>query len=325
MNGQTCPCESKAGLIRHLSDEDAETLVRLRVTSITDPAGTPELCAWLRDARNYGYTLECLASEVGLTRERIRQLVLKAPETPAAAPVVGARPEPVDLPWPDLKASWLRWPRPQLSPAEVAELRALQNQARELRGSHSADDPRRLASEQLSARLADLMENAGFTYGELAGALGVEPMTVRARLKRHGHRGGPAPSQKQYVGGSRSSSSPRTTKDGDLARKAAAERRARRRRAIAEASGLGRQPRDKRASEWRRLSAPQRRVLLAKARGREDEALREFQYILTVRALVRRGLCESKAGAPLSKWGRALAQWAVDEGQGRAHVGHAAS
>jgi hypothetical protein len=77
-------------------------------------------------------------------------------------------------------------------------LRRLQRRAVQLRGFHSATDPRRKASEEL-AKLIHELAGKGVPYRAMAEAMGVRPMTVRERLKRHGYRT-VAPGMRPYRG-----------------------------------------------------------------------------------------------------------------------------
>jgi hypothetical protein len=240
-----------------------------------------------------------LAIQIGLTRERVRQLILKAHDVDGVPPVVGVAPPPVDLPWPVAdKRPWLRWVRPTLSAAEVEELRSLHVLARELRGNHAADDPRRVASERVTSILADLLDNRGFMYKELADLLGVTIGAIRMRLKNHGYKGGPAPSQRAYQG------SPRP--------KIAADNSARRvrKREIAELARPEPLPEERHSREWASLSDPQRKMFRALARGDRSPWEGVRQSIATRRSLVRRGLVAHPGrGWALTERGHELAAW----------------
>jgi hypothetical protein len=65
-------------------------------------------------------------------------------------------------------------------------LARLAKAAKELRGGHEPDDPRRLASEELTALLADLHRH-GYSLRGLDAATGSRQGTTRRRLLRHGY------------------------------------------------------------------------------------------------------------------------------------------
>jgi transposase-like protein len=155
------------------------------------------LNAWLHKAHGVGYTLEAMAEVIGVSRERVRQLVAKAGPVDDIPPVVGVPSGPEYLPWPTVIPTWRRWPRPTLSDAEHEELRELYSLAVRFRGQCGPNDPRRIASEQFSARLAELIDRRGFTYDEVAALFGITKAGVRRRLAAYGYRTLP-PSQRPY-------------------------------------------------------------------------------------------------------------------------------
>lgn len=157
-------------------------------------------CAWMKEAFDRGYTLEAMAEVIGVTRERVRQLVSQAEPVAGLPPVVGMPVPPVPLPWPThVPERWNRWPRPTLSDSERTHLIGLHRLGTQLRGQCGENDPRRIASEELTSELHRLVDEVGFTYNEVEGILGVRHGTVRARLARHGYRSQP-PSQSKYRG-----------------------------------------------------------------------------------------------------------------------------
>ena len=147
------------------------------VANLIELRDTPALLAWyLRQLHDIGdFTYEALGAEIDRTGERARQL---ARDAVAVIGTPTVEPPPPEVPPP---------PRPSVVTDEVAaELAALQVDARQVRGNHQPDDPRRAASETLSRRLAELRAE-GATMKELAAALGVQEITVRMRLVRHGY------------------------------------------------------------------------------------------------------------------------------------------
>lgn len=72
-------------------------------------------------------------------------------------------------------------------PAEVADrLRALQEVARELRGSTAEDSPVRAAATAYSALLWQ-QKQAGATFEQLGAAAGVSWSAIKQRLGRYGY------------------------------------------------------------------------------------------------------------------------------------------
>lgn len=302
-----CGC-SQRYRVSQLGETDAENLVRLRVAALArhTECAPARFRAWLRDAHQYGYSMDSLGQVIGITRERIRQLILQAEDVSGVPLVVGAPPPALDLPWPTQKALRLRWPRPTLTSQEVDSLHTLQEGAKQCRGNMAADDARREASERLTSTLTDLVDRRGFSYAELAAALGVQPRTVFARLRRHGRNGGPPPSQKRYQGAPATAyrKPPRQVKDHTV------------RREIAALAGIAapRKPtEDQRARTWRKLS-PRQQEFLTDLVDRRQPHLRNSRSVTTSRSLSRRGLIESGYGHRLTEAGRDLMAWARPNG-----------
>ncbi len=291
-----------------LGESDAETLIRLRIAALADRGGDApiRLCAWLRAARAYGYTLNALGQAIGVRGERIRQLTATQEEVERVPPVAGSPAAPVDLPWPSCKAPWFRWPRPILSQQEVQTLRMLQDAATQCRGRHSASDHRRQGSERLTSMLSDLIDRRGFSYAELAEVLGVKKQTVVARMRRHGYRNLP-PSQRAYQGAS-----------SDARRKQQVRNNAAVKYEIARQAGVAPPPTCKRSTDprettWRKLSTKQREFLTDLIdRGKPHR--HRSHVIVTSRSLTRRGLLELGYGHRLTEAGRDLMNWVRSEG-----------
>jgi transcriptional regulator of acetoin/glycerol metabolism len=151
--------------------EEIQAALRLSA-GMGDPQILDSLLATIAD-QGWGY--QPSATALGLHRQTVRQRAQRGtlglqglPAVPEAPRAV--RPEP-----------------PALSEAERAELAQLNKLAQQLRAEHGEEDPRRVASERLSA-LIDELTKKKIRYKEIAEVLGVRPMTVRARLKRHGYR-----------------------------------------------------------------------------------------------------------------------------------------
>lgn len=148
----------------------------------------PRLAAVFYAAKLNGWTLHSLGDAVGVSRERVRQMIagldfdasVPLPEIPAAPrkePPVAKPPKPVLRVAPDI----------------AERLRKMQRIAAKVNGSTPADDPARQVSEEFTAAL-DTAIRQGVTIAELARTLNVTYRTITHRLARHGYRRG-APSQ----------------------------------------------------------------------------------------------------------------------------------
>lgn len=148
------------------------------------------LDVYLREMHDAGWTLEELGEPLGVTRERIRQRVVRAGTVRADGlpPVVPPR-HPSPLP----KAR----PVHKIKSGIVDELRHLYALGRQAKGGTPLDSPIRRASLDLNALILQLLGQR-ITIQQVADALGVKHQTVNARLKRHGHRP-QAPSQPRYL------------------------------------------------------------------------------------------------------------------------------
>lgn len=128
----------------------------------------------LREIAEKGWGYQPSATALGLSRqtvfERAQRGSLGLPGLPEVPLAREPRPEP-----------------PELTQDEKERLSQLQEQAVQLRGFHKDDDPLRKASEELSALIDELTQRK-ITYAQIGEVLQVEPMTVRARLRRHGYR-----------------------------------------------------------------------------------------------------------------------------------------
>lgn len=170
--------------ILKLPEHAAQVLLRLREMEDSRP-----LNSYLRALADKGWGYQSSATVLGLSRQTVHQHAKRGslncdliPEAPPVPPHPRPeRPEP-----------------PSLSREQIRRLRTLQNLAVKCRGHHRPGDPRRKASEELSRMINDLTKE-GINYPTIGAAIGVRPMTVRARLKRHRYRR-TNPSLKPYGG-----------------------------------------------------------------------------------------------------------------------------
>jgi hypothetical protein len=149
-------------------------------------------------ARRKGWTLQALGDALGLTRERIRQIIA-IPFKPGQ--FTGS---PIDIPAPpprpltkEEQRRAARKPTPRLTEQEKAQLRELYSRSRAA-GKCSPDHPAIVAGKQLAA-LMDGYLRRGYRISDVAGALRITTPAVQLRLGRYGYRPLP-PSQRHNPG-----------------------------------------------------------------------------------------------------------------------------
>jgi hypothetical protein len=151
----------------------------------------PRLAPTLSVARRNGWTLQALAEPIGITRERVRQIVTF--ECSWAGVDINDLPDVPPRPLKRLPSP--KPPRKRLTVRpEVAErLRELQAVAARVNGGTPADSPDREVSKQFTAEL-DALIKQGVSVKHLAGVLETQRSAITLRLGRHGYRALP-PSQ----------------------------------------------------------------------------------------------------------------------------------
>jgi DNA-directed RNA polymerase specialized sigma24 family protein len=125
------------------------------------------------DIAGWGY--QPAARALGRPRETIRSWALRGSQSYGPLPPVPEVPKRPVKPEP-----------PSLTAKQAQRLATLNRKACQLHPRHSARHPFRVASEELSALLAEHRRNR-ISYEKLGAAMGVAPSTVRARLRRHGY------------------------------------------------------------------------------------------------------------------------------------------
>jgi hypothetical protein len=160
---------------QHLPSATAGRLRALYATSDQGRWERYDFATFVATLRHVGWTLQSIGDELRVTREGIRQHVLRgAVDLDLCVPVPPIRTEVSGKVW------------PQLRPGEAEELAALFAVGKNCRGNSAADHPARLASIELSRRLAQARDR-GVRVNELAAAVGVQPITIYMRLARHGY------------------------------------------------------------------------------------------------------------------------------------------
>ena len=150
-------------------------------------------------ARNQGWTLQSLGEAVGLSRERIRQLLYIEDRWWGRPPIAvpDAPPRPLTKRDTTRLERATRPGRPSLTDDEKAELRGLQGKAN-ASSRMRPDHPAVLAGCQLAA-LMDGHLKRGCSLADVAAGAGVTRAAVVLRLGRFGYRSLP-PSQRRPPG-----------------------------------------------------------------------------------------------------------------------------
>lgn len=159
--------------VRELPEQAVQELHRLYAMDETHL-----LDAYLRALADAGWGYQPSATVLGVSRQTIHQRAMRGSPEHEGLP---------EVPRPPTRPERLRSAPPTLTQGQIRKLKTLQAQAVQLRGHHKPDHPWRVASEELS-RMIDELTRVEITYREIGAAIGVQPMTVRARLKRHGYR-----------------------------------------------------------------------------------------------------------------------------------------
>jgi transcriptional regulator with XRE-family HTH domain len=140
--------------------------------------------AYIYALRLKGWKLQALATALGLTRERIRQIETKA--SPSLALHVLA--DPGSFPIPELDTVEIEVAAPivyvEPSPETLARLLELQPLAQKVRYDHKAY---RIEGEEYSALIWHAHSVEGVTLYRLAKRLGVTHGALRFRLARYGY------------------------------------------------------------------------------------------------------------------------------------------
>lgn len=164
----------------------------------------PRLPIVLKTANLNGWTYKALGDVIGVTRERVRQLIGDARFDPSMIlPDVPIAPRRV-LPKP-------KTPRPvlRIKPEIADRLYEMWAVASKVNGGTPADAPERQISIEYTSLLASLVEQ-GVTIGEIARTIGIEQSGIKARLARHGYReASPSQVHHKYKGTPTGGGSPR--------------------------------------------------------------------------------------------------------------------
>lgn len=152
--------------------------LRALYARVDQPFGADDFDTLVGALRQVGWTLQSIAAEVNITRERIRQRAENVPEShDLLVPRPPARP---------YKAKPGRHSRRKISADVLAEMLELKVLAMKVRGNTPTDSPNRAASERYSELIAE-QRLEGVPVSTIARQLGVTPLAINARLARHGY------------------------------------------------------------------------------------------------------------------------------------------
>lgn len=166
-----------------MPDEQAATLKHLYESDTYLANG------YMRTLRHVGYTLQEIASVIGVSRERVRQRLQHRFSFVDLPPVPIRLQAPVEPPV--LKK------RIRLSEETIERLREMHQIARTINGGTRSNDPRRQVAEDFTATLAQLV-GQGVTVYSIAKALGTQHNAINSRLARYGYRK-PTPSTANQI------------------------------------------------------------------------------------------------------------------------------
>jgi predicted transcriptional regulator len=149
------------------------------VQELLKTLGRDDLISYCRVLKEVGWTLESIAKPIGVTRERVRQYVKQYPHVST---------DVSHLPLPQLPIVEIvrEVHEPKVVPQELAEkLMALQEKAYWVRGKGNAN---RKEAEEYTKLLYDVIENQGYSYYQVARAIGVTHGAIAFRLVRYGYK-----------------------------------------------------------------------------------------------------------------------------------------
>jgi hypothetical protein len=156
----------------------------------------PTKAAYIYALRTKGWTLQSVATALGVTRERIRQIETSA----SPSLVIGVLSNPGEFPVPELPSVEVEVNAPHIPvmPSEVSlkRLLELQPSAQSVRYNHS---PHRAAAEEYTALLWHVHSVEGVTLYRLAKCLGVTHGALRFRLARYGYKAPKTGTSKAYT------------------------------------------------------------------------------------------------------------------------------
>jgi AraC-like DNA-binding protein len=133
----------------------------------------------IRELRSQHWTLEAIAAASHLTRERVRQITVAAPNSELVLNTG------VSIPTPPLKPERVRPTYIEPTPETLARLLELQPLAQQVR---SNGKKYRAEAEEYTALLNHAHVNEGVTLYRLAKRLGVTHGALRFRLVRYGYK-----------------------------------------------------------------------------------------------------------------------------------------
>ena len=161
------------------------TYIRKRNLSLPDETvelikslNRQEFISYCRALKAEGWTLQSIADAKGITRERIRQLVVGYPEVSASIDHLSVPKLPV------IEAVKVVKKVREVPDGVAMLLKNLHSKAYWVRGKSSLN---RKEAEQLGELISDLIYNQFYSINQVAKAIGVSHLAIRARLVRYGY------------------------------------------------------------------------------------------------------------------------------------------
>ena len=160
-----------------------QTLPFIATAAVNLVEDAPTRAAYVKALRMKGWTLQAIASALGVTRERIRQIE----NTASPSLLVHILSNPGNFPVPELEMREVEVADPTLivpSEATLKRLLELQPSAQKVRWDHAEH---RAVAEEYTALLWHAHSVEGVTIYRLAKCIGVTHGAIRFRLARYGY------------------------------------------------------------------------------------------------------------------------------------------
>jgi transcriptional regulator with XRE-family HTH domain len=175
--------EKRPRIKKQIAVTQHQTLPFIATTAVNLVEDAPTRAAYVKALRMKGWTLQAIASALGVTRERIRQIE----NTASPSLLVHILSNPGNFPVPELELREVEIADPTLVlPSEVTLKRLLELQplAQKVRWDHAEH---RAVAEEYTALLWHAHSVEGVTIYRLAKCIGVTHGAIRFRLARYGY------------------------------------------------------------------------------------------------------------------------------------------
>ena len=175
--------EKRPRIKKQIAVTQHQTLPFIATTAVNLVEDAPTRAAYVKALRMKGWTLQAIASALGVTRERIRQIE----NTASPSLLVHILSNPGNFPVPELEMREVEVADPTLivpSEATLKRLLELQPSAQKVRWDHAEH---RAVAEEYTALLWHAHSVEGVTIYRLAKCIGVTHGAIRFRLARYGY------------------------------------------------------------------------------------------------------------------------------------------